>query len=60
MRMSTLLIHRGFPMWTTDQPIEERKVGGLGLHLVKSIVDKITYEYKDRHMQVTIMKELGR
>jgi len=44
----------------TDQPIEERKAGGLGLHLVKSIVDKITYEYKDRRMQVTIMKELGR
>jgi anti-sigma regulatory factor (Ser/Thr protein kinase) len=43
-----------------DQPIEERKAGGLGLHLVKSIVDKITYEYKDRRMQVTIMKELGR
>ena len=44
----------------TNQPIEERKPGGLGLHLVKSIVDKITYEYKDRRMQVTIMKELGR
>lgn len=44
----------------TDQPIEDRKVGGLGLHLVKSIVDKITYEYKDRRMQVTIMKGLGR
>jgi serine/threonine-protein kinase RsbW len=42
----------------TDQPIEERKAGGLGLHLVKSIVDKITYEYKDRRMQVTITKEL--
>lgn len=48
------------PDVATDQPIEDRKVGGLGIHLVKSIVDKITYEYKDRRMQVTIMKELGR
>ncbi|UCG52828.1 MAG: ATP-binding protein [Candidatus Latescibacterota bacterium] len=43
-----------------DEPIDERQIGGLGLHLVKSIVDKITYEYKNRQMKVTMIKELKR
>ena len=41
-----------------DKGIEGRDIGGLGLHLVKSIVDKITYEYKNRQMRVTIEKNL--
>jgi serine/threonine-protein kinase RsbW len=41
-----------------DETIEDRRVGGLGLHLVKSIVDKITYEYENRKMKVTIVKNL--
>jgi len=43
---------------TADMPIDERRPGGLGLHLVKSIVDKISYEYKDRQMKVTVIKRL--
>ena len=43
----------------TDLPLEVRKPGGLGLHLVKSVVDKITYEYKDRTMKVTVSKSLS-
>ncbi|MCZ6765593.1 MAG: ATP-binding protein [bacterium] len=43
----------------TDLPLEARKPGGLGLHLVKSVVDKITYEYKDRTMKVTVSKSLS-
>ena len=42
-----------------DRPLEERNAGGLGLHLVKSIVDKITYEYEDRKMTVTVVKNVG-
>ena len=42
----------------TDKPLEERKIGGLGMHLVKSIVDKISYEYSDRTMCVTAIKNL--
>ena len=42
-----------------DQPLEARTPGGLGLHLVKSVVDKITYEYKDRTMKVTVSKNLS-
>ena len=43
-----------------DAQIEERKAGGLGLHLVKSIVDEIRYEHENRRMTVTIIKELER
>jgi anti-sigma regulatory factor (Ser/Thr protein kinase) len=43
-----------------DEAIEDRRIGGLGLRLVRSVVDKITYEYKDRQMSVTLFKRLER
>ncbi|UCH83711.1 MAG: ATP-binding protein [Candidatus Latescibacterota bacterium] len=46
------------PEVNVDEGIDDRAVGGLGLHLVKSIVDKITYEYENRQMKVTIVKNL--
>ena len=42
----------------TSKPMEQRAIGGLGLHLVKSVVDKISYEYNNRRMMVTIVKSL--
>jgi len=42
----------------TDKSLEERKVGGIGLHLVRNMVDKITYEYKDRSACITLVKHL--
>ncbi len=41
-----------------NKSLEERKVGGIGLHLVRNIVDKITYEYKDRTACITLVKHL--
>lgn len=41
-----------------DAPIEDRREGGLGLHLVKSMVNKISYEYKDRTMKISVVKHL--
>ena len=41
-----------------DKPIEERRPGGIGLHLVRNMVDKITYEYKDRKACITLVKHL--
>lgn len=41
-----------------DKSLEERKVGGIGLHLVRNVVDKITYEYKDRTACITLVKHL--
>jgi anti-sigma regulatory factor (Ser/Thr protein kinase) len=42
----------------TGQPLQERKVGGLGLHIVKQMVDEIDYEYKNRNGRITIIKHL--
>lgn len=38
--------------------LEERKVGGIGLHLVRNMVDKITYEYEGRTACITLVKHL--
>jgi anti-sigma regulatory factor (Ser/Thr protein kinase) len=41
-----------------DLPIEQRKRGGLGLHLVKSLVDKMDYQYEGREMRVSVTTTL--
>jgi anti-sigma regulatory factor (Ser/Thr protein kinase) len=38
--------------------LEERKIGGLGLHLVKKMVDSLEYEYRDRQSIITFTKHL--
>lgn len=40
------------------QPLNERRIGGLGIHLVKSVVDKLTYEYKNGTLCVTAIKNM--
>ena len=41
-----------------DSPIEERKIGGLGLHLIPKMVDSIDYDYVDRQSKITFTKTL--
>lgn len=36
--------------------LEERKIGGLGIFMVKNMMDDMTYEYKDGHNVVSIKK----
>ena len=43
-----------------DAPLEERVPGGLGLHLVRALVDDLSYDYADRAMKVTVVKRLPR
>ena len=38
--------------------IDERPVGGLGIHLVKNIMDEIEYERKNEQNILTLKKEL--
>ena len=38
------------------KPLRDRRVGGLGIPLVKRLSDKIEYEYEDRQSKVTFIK----
>lgn len=42
-----------------DRPLAERRPGGLGIHLVKKLMDRIDYEYADRRSKTTFIKKLG-
>jgi serine/threonine-protein kinase RsbW len=42
-----------------DLPIEERRKGGLGVHIVKAIMDTIDYGRVDGHNVLTLTKKLG-
>ena len=41
------------------QSIDERKIGGLGIHLVRLIMDNISYERLDGQNILTLCKKLG-
>ena len=42
----------------TALPLEQRKIGGLGLHLIQKMVDTLQYRYADRQSEVRFSKEL--
>lgn len=42
-----------------DGPLEERKVGGLGIHLVKNLSDRIVYSGSKTGNKITIFKDLS-
>lgn len=39
-------------------PLEERQPGGLGLYLVKQLVDDLKYEYQGRTSKITVIMSL--
>ena len=39
--------------------IGERRAGGLGLRLVRSLMDEVVYEYRDGELRVRVTKHLG-
>ena len=43
----------------TTLSAEERKIGGLGIYMVKKSMDEITYEYKDGQNILKIKKNLS-
>ena len=43
----------------TNSPLEERKPGGLGVHLVQNLVDTLEYEYQDGRGEVIFTKGSG-
>ena len=40
-------------------PAEKRKIGGLGIYMVKKSMDGVEYEYKDGQNILKIQKNLG-
>jgi anti-sigma regulatory factor (Ser/Thr protein kinase) len=42
----------------TTEPLEERSIGGLGIHLVKELMDEIDYSYEDRRSTITLVKRI--
>lgn len=42
----------------TDSELESRSVGGLGLHLVKTLADRVAYEYVDDVNRLTLEYDL--
>lgn len=40
-----------------NEPLEKRRPGGLGVHLVRSIVDRLSYSYDNRELTVSVIKK---
>jgi anti-sigma regulatory factor (Ser/Thr protein kinase) len=43
-----------------DSALEERKIGGLGVHLVRNMVDTFAYRYEDGRNLITLLKRIDR
>lgn len=42
-----------------DVPIEQRRAGGMGLHLVKSFADELRYRHEGGHSTITFRKRIA-
>jgi serine/threonine-protein kinase RsbW len=43
----------------TTLALDDRTPGGLGLHLVRRVVDRVDYTYENRRSRTTLVKRLG-
>jgi serine/threonine-protein kinase RsbW len=46
------------PAVDVNAPLEARRPGGLGLHLVRTYLDDVSYRYADRTLRITARKDL--
>ena len=42
-----------------DTAIEDRRIGGLGIHLVKTLMDDVVYAYRDGRNHITLRKKIA-
>lgn len=40
------------------QSLQARPVGGLGIHLIKKMIDRVDYQYANRQSTITLIKHL--
>ncbi len=43
----------------TKLSLEEREIGGLGIHLVRKVMDKVSYQRRIDKNVVTLVKDIG-
>ncbi|HEX7707574.1 MAG TPA: ATP-binding protein [Thermoanaerobaculia bacterium] len=46
------------PVVDINKPLAERKPGGLGVHLVKTMMDRVEYGHEERTSTITLYKRL--
>jgi len=47
------------PVAILDGPIEDRPIGGLGIHFMRTLMDEVAYQRTDGHNQLILIKHLG-
>ncbi len=47
-----------FPMPDIEQPIEDRSVGGLGIHIVRRVMDRIEYQRQGNRNKISFVKKI--
>ena len=52
-------INTDAPEVDINQPLEERTAGGLGVHLVKRMMDRVEYRHEAGKSTITLRKRLG-
>ncbi len=65
-QLQCILSDTGTPFDPTQNPeadttlsAEERPIGGLGIHLVRQIMDVVSYQYQDNRNVLTLTKQLN-
>jgi sigma-B regulation protein RsbU (phosphoserine phosphatase) len=63
--LQTRISDAGMPFNPLQQPeaklassIEERPIGGLGIHLIKEIMDEVVYQYKNGKNMLTMIRKI--
>ena len=47
------------PLPNLDEPVEERPIGGLGLHLLRSLSDVVRYERRNNKNVIRLSRTIG-
>ena len=47
------------PEFDPDLPLDERRVGGVGVHLVRTLADDASYRYEDGRNRLTLVLQRG-